>query len=592
MRWVNYMAISFIEIRKLFGKHDVVLDLSKRCNILIGPNGVGKSTILRIINSIYLQEWIELSKYNFKEVEISVVDDAKRYQFSRADLFPSLSIIKKLASKLCDDQNEDSSSSELDNSQLREECTQLLDELKKTGLIYEYLSNCYFNIEQPASIRRKTEKYDSQYNPIWGTSFDTIIKRILTDCTANGYYKHSNIKNTFNTKLSSSIEKPSIDDAAFFADMVPGYTVQNQMVLHSEFISPLLTWLSITRNDILSSKSIYLGPKTMFGQLVQATNQDYSEIFRPIFESIDDFQLKSTEGSNASFIGGTRIERVPDYFFIKELTNSRIIHINRLINRHYYDQRFVFEFNKRAIRKYVETIGNGKVPGYIEDYSIQELTKNEIDKLIAFFEDDEVDFILRRYINPILVDGNPMKLDIDALKSRDWLQHNLAAKYVFGPIHMAFYDFYHEEVESLTNNESKSDKVKLFEQLFCNYSQIKDIKIYPCGIYLNDYLVTSKKYKHLHSISIDECNIDLSLLSSGEKKILLQLALAVFIEDLVLIVDEPELSLSLVWQEKIVPDLIQKTKVKKIIIATHSPYIATDDSLSDYIVYLPTSKGE
>lgn len=52
--------------------------------------------------------------------------------------------------------------------------------------------------------------------------------------------------------------------------------------------------------------------------------------------------------------------------------------------------------------------------------------------------------------------------------------------------------------------------------------------------------------------------------------------------------DEPELSLSLIWQEKLIPDMLKYTQAKQIIVSTHSPYIANDESLTDYITYLPS----
>ena len=80
-------------------------------------------------------------------------------------------------------------------------------------------------------------------------------------------------------------------------------------------------------------------------------------------------------------------------------------------------------------------------------------------------------------------------------------------------------------------------------------------------------------------------NIDLSNLSSGEKKIILLLGIAIFFDDIILL-DEPELSLSLVWQEQLLPDLV-KLGNSTIVCATHSPYIVNDESVQKYIKYIP-----
>lgn len=67
----------------------------------------------------------------------------------------------------------------------------------------------------------------------------------------------------------------------------------------------------------------------------------------------------------------------------------------------------------------------------------------------------------------------------------------------------------------------------------------------------------------------------LAKLSSGEKQLLGLFAKLIFSpKEVLLIIDEPELSLSMEWQEKLLPTLSQLEQVKGIITATHSPYIA------------------
>lgn len=51
--------------------------------------------------------------------------------------------------------------------------------------------------------------------------------------------------------------------------------------------------------------------------------------------------------------------------------------------------------------------------------------------------------------------------------------------------------------------------------------------------------------------------------------------------------DEPELSTSIVWQETMLPVILDYGNFKSIVIATHSPYIVRDDVLKNYIEYLP-----
>lgn len=77
---------------------------------------------------------------------------------------------------------------------------------------------------------------------------------------------------------------------------------------------------------------------------------------------------------------------------------------------------------------------------------------------------------------------------------------------------------------------------------------------------------------------IDKDNeIKLSDLSSGEKQEIILFFELIFSTDksLMILIDEPELSLHVAWQKKFIDDLfnIIKNKNMNIIIATHSPYI-------------------
>lgn len=72
--------------------------------------------------------------------------------------------------------------------------------------------------------------------------------------------------------------------------------------------------------------------------------------------------------------------------------------------------------------------------------------------------------------------------------------------------------------------------------------------------------------------------LDWSLLSSGEKQILILLTevLLKVDEPVVYIADEPELSLHVTWQEKLLESLVTLGGQKQIIVATHSPDIVGD----------------
>lgn len=79
----------------------------------------------------------------------------------------------------------------------------------------------------------------------------------------------------------------------------------------------------------------------------------------------------------------------------------------------------------------------------------------------------------------------------------------------------------------------------------------------------------------------------LNQLSSGEKQIV-SLFSKIYLErdtNYVVLFDEPELSLSIFWQQKLLPDIVNSEKCKFLVAVTHSPFIY-DNELSSYAVGL------
>ncbi|MDM7055806.1 AAA family ATPase, partial [Klebsiella variicola] len=69
--------------------------------------------------------------------------------------------------------------------------------------------------------------------------------------------------------------------------------------------------------------------------------------------------------------------------------------------------------------------------------------------------------------------------------------------------------------------------------------------------------------------------ISLNDLSSGEKQVISLMAILHLGGDdnKIILIDEPELSLSLKWQKMILPDIDKAKKVDQVVAITHSPFI-------------------
>lgn len=148
-------------------------------------------------------------------------------------------------------------------------------------------------------------------------------------------------------------------------------------------------------------------------------------------------------------------------------------------------------------------------------------------------------------------------------------------------------------LENKTHLKEKPELVYFISKLIGIYNEHKhlddSLKIFKdvCNKYLVD-----KEFRY------DESHIDLDIfrknnndkveinkLSSGEKQIISILS-KVYLEssnNLIILFDEPELSLSLPWQRQLLPHLIDSNKCKFLLSVTHSPFIF-ENELDKYAV--------
>lgn len=122
-----------------------------------------------------------------------------------------------------------------------------------------------------------------------------------------------------------------------------------------------------------------------------------------------------------------------------------------------------------------------------------------------------------------------------------------------------------------------------FSKLYSTYQQIREresrinLFVETC----NKYFYGGKEFSYdepTHELTLSGINtpdLDLSLLSSGEKQIVSIFAhlLLSSKQDFFVIIDEPEMSLSVRWQEIFLPDMMSTGRISKLVAVTHSPFI-------------------
>lgn len=249
------------------------------------------------------------------------------------------------------------------------------------------------------------------------------------------------------------------------------------------------------------------------------------------------------------------------------MEKERTIPINQTLRDHYYTDEYIIKVNELAVKSYYDLIGADS--NYMNSDGFDSFYKNEMGRI-------------RKYLLPVLLKDSILYTRID---KRLTIEED-----PYDQLDSAFRNFW----ENLNIIDAPmSEKSLLFKQLLDKYLVNKAIEITPRGIEVK--WKRSFEKEHLSGLKIIESEtvpIPLDSLSSGEKKILFLLFIAVFFENTTILIDEPELSLSIIWQQSLLPDILNLTNLKQIIIATHSPFIAEDESLHQYIMPLEYEDGD
>ena len=205
----------------------------------------------------------------------------------------------------------------------------------------------------------------------------------------------------------------------------------------------------------------------------------------------------------------------------------------------------------------------------------------------------------------ILDDLLTNKIDISK-KMDTLLEDEEKIKIVIGRIgkekiknHEALFDFIKGTYKIENSNYLRYHLSKLLE--IYNRQQNVDEKIKNYRDVCNEYLVNKKIVydEVLAEVKLSDkysnTPIEFSKLSSGEKQIL-SIFSKLYLEEgtkYIIIIDEPELSLSIKWQRKLLPDIIKSRKCSLLLATTHSPFIYQNeysDNAKDLDYYLVSKR--
>ena len=584
----------FIKINKLFGKYDNEIDLSSRGIIFIGENGVGKTTIMKIIQNLMNYNFSELIKYDFEsiDIEVSLQDGKMLHETIRyADLLPTDEEIRNLIknSKLFeedyrdewhtysfnldkedkieavnsdypnDDWNDDDEKADFwDDTYDQEEyyngnfyvlSEELINDIIKKNELNniirkiiknEEFTNLYYKTYIDSLKKEKDYYYINDYI-VFYSKIDERLKDIVSMIkeyiekilSSNKSVHFENRKDIIKIlKIIKGNKNKYVD----ILDMTKIYTFDNKLLSSSLITNKLLEWKAAIPNKTYKLKLFKETVDTFPGRVYDFFENMEKSIYEEVLQEIDGRRYKDIDEDN--FINSSKD--------ISEL-NSNTIEINSIINHYYYNEDFIAQINSVALAYYV--VANNK------EWQLN--NKKEATADMTLIKDRFI-----KYIRPVLLKNGPFDIEWGAENSIGSIDEN-----------RVFCDFYAKEWNSF--EENVNPKIKTLQELLNKYMMNKDVEVTPMGL-----LVKSKDDNHV---------IPLNSLSSGEKKLLIIFLHCLFNEDVPILIDEPEISLSIIWQENLLPDLLEKTNIKQVIVATHSSAVISDSSLDKYIIPLPNS---
>ncbi len=283
----------------------------------------------------------------------------------------------------------------------------------------------------------------------------------------------------------------------------------------------------------------------------------------------------------------------------KKGSYKNIEKLNELIDKH-LKQRVIYLTTYRRIENDFTNLFR-KDDDYLESDMLIRFGMSDVDKSIKSIlnrirEDSRESFnkmtsvLLKQYSSPKEMENtfsSHYKIDMEMLKIiLDRLGNEIAetdkelilSLSKSGRIYQINYSYLLNLIIKLIENYEKQ---KIYDE------KIKKF-VNTCNKYLNDkQFVYDQSELKLHVVlntyNNEEERIELSKLSSGEKQIV-SLFSKLYLEnekDSILIIDEPELSISMEWQRMLLPDIMRSDNCKLLLTVTHSPFIFENEFDTD-----------
>ncbi len=514
-----------IIIKKLNNSRDYEIDTDDKCNIFVGNNGCGKSTAMNILFYLSNND-MRLLNYCFDEIEICNDSQKINKHIKYSDLLPSIDLYKELYSNgkmiFCEDKED--------------------EDLSYIDYKNKYGHNIFINDEEFNYFITCLKKYKD---------YDINLYKKLFMLTNQYLFKSDNIYSTASLKIDTKKDKFFQNYLLFMPSSIK-YSLLRNNVDVTCFLKQLLYSYHVVYSNYESHSHL----NGFINSNVQENIPGL--VFINQYESIIENDIENDE---------SRLDYVSDFFEVN-------------------DKSLSFKEQLEEYKKYI--LSNKVLPNYWTNCSPHEvqseiniqnilydllhdgqLIKDFINEYIQFVKEyqycdslkheysEKVMLIYEYYIKPFISKGSLL----------DYSNFNTF-------FDMYKYDMIYELVDRFGDkiinyiNESLKEMNNLIKEYFVD----KTIFLTPKGV------VISKNNDFKDDIKFEQ-------LSVGEKRLLALIINCYYHENYLFLIDEPESSLSVVLQKRLLPDLLKSNN--NFLIATQSPYIVDDyDELYNYVTWI------
>ncbi len=423
----------------------------------------------------------------------------------------------------------------------------LIYDIIKGRSIYDYLFDRiqieFDNSEKLIILRKPIDIKYFTFNPFFEHIYTYYCGKEIS-FSKGPYYIDNEKKGKMIELTAKTLKEDSKQKEIYFQEINKMHeeTIKINEIKQKEYekITQTKNQLSRNREEFESSLSVYL-------QELEKTKRSYKEIEKKLqlipISIIQTQRLRAVDLILEWFVGPAPDIMEPDTF--KEFTNI-ILSINFDLIKKF--KRLMQESEDRLQEYFINY--HKMLEEYLENRRYQDTSKEELLLEIEHLKSEIMNYHRVGFIDTKILEGRLLIIE------------QTLPEINFGEV-----CFVIDEVKRHLNPYKEiMDSIALFKKLINNRFHRKKI-----DVTIDDGIIVYSK---------DEKEIPLNSISSGEKNLVIVFYKLIFEihRNSFVIIDEPEISLHVAWQEEFINDLlkIQKFTEHYFLVATHSPQIICD----------------